>query len=175
MSGEAVFKIVQQNQFKASDHLKLIFRKGNDENIKKYLASKLKEATQNNAILKDKSSSLEIGYQKAQETNEQLMYEIQQLREENRRVVDQMKIEEQKKVNEVKEKMLVEQSEMQARNELEKKDEKQIANVQTLKFEDQIEELQKKILEQADKIQSILDQKRDIETENKDQQQKISH
>jgi hypothetical protein len=35
-----------------------------------------------------------------------------------------MKIEEQKKVNEVKEKMLVEQSEMQARNELEKKDEK---------------------------------------------------
>jgi hypothetical protein len=45
--------------------LKLIFRKGNDENIKKYLASKLKEATQSNAILKDKSSSLEMGYQKA--------------------------------------------------------------------------------------------------------------
>ena len=36
------------------------------------------------------------------------MYEIQSLREENRRVVDQMKIEEQEKVNEVKEKMLVE-------------------------------------------------------------------
>jgi hypothetical protein len=33
-----------------------------------------------------------------------------------------MKIEEQKKVNEVKEKMLVEQSEMQARNEAELKD-----------------------------------------------------
>lgn len=75
------------------------------------------------------------------------MFEIQQLREENRRVVDQMKIEEQKKINEVKEKMLVEQSEMQARNELEKKDEKQIVTAQTQKFEDQIEELQKKILE----------------------------
>ena len=33
-----------------------------------------------------------------------------------------MKIEEQKKINEVKEKMLVEQSEMQARNEAEMKD-----------------------------------------------------
>jgi hypothetical protein len=30
------------NQFKASDHLKLKFKKGNDESIKKYLSSKLK-------------------------------------------------------------------------------------------------------------------------------------
>lgn len=50
------------------------------------------------------------------------MFDIQQLREENRRIVDQMKIEEQKKINEVKEKMLVEQSEMQARNDHEKKE-----------------------------------------------------
>ena len=49
LSGEAIFKIVQQNQFKASDHLKLIFKKGNDENIKKYLAGKLKEANSSNA------------------------------------------------------------------------------------------------------------------------------
>ena len=50
------------------------------------------------------------------------MYDISQLREENRRIVDQMKIEEQKKINDVKEKMLVEQSEMQARNDQEKKE-----------------------------------------------------
>ena len=47
-----------------------------------------------------------------------------------------MKIEEQKKINEVKEKMLVEHSEMQARNEQEKKDEKQQVSIQTQKFED---------------------------------------
>jgi len=41
-SGEGTFKIVQQNQFKASDHLKLKFKKGNDESIKNYLSSKLK-------------------------------------------------------------------------------------------------------------------------------------
>jgi hypothetical protein len=50
------------------------------------------------------------------------MYEIQQLREENRRIVDQLKIEEQKKLNEVKEKMLVEQLEIQSKNELDKKE-----------------------------------------------------
>jgi hypothetical protein len=42
-SGEGTFKIVQQNQFKASDHLKLRFKKGNDETIKKLLSEKLKE------------------------------------------------------------------------------------------------------------------------------------
>jgi hypothetical protein len=36
------------------------------------------------------------------------MADLNQLMEENRRVVDQLKIEEQKKVNEVKEKMLLE-------------------------------------------------------------------
>lgn len=122
VSGEAVLKIVQTNQFKASDHLRLKFRKGNDEVIKRYLSSKLKDATQSSKDLAERSAGLEQAYAKAQETNEQLMHDIQQLREENRRVVDQMKIEEQKKINEVKEKMLVEQSEMQARNEAEMKD-----------------------------------------------------
>ena len=36
-------------------------------------------------------------------------------REENRRIADHMKIEEQKKLNELREKMLLEQSEMSAR------------------------------------------------------------
>ena len=50
-----------------------------------------------------------------------------------------MKIEEQKKINEVKEKMLVEQSEMQARNEAEIKD-------STIRAEKTSKELQEKIL-----------------------------
>jgi hypothetical protein len=43
-AGEALLKVVQTNQFKASDHLKLRFKRGNDENIKKYLSIKLKES-----------------------------------------------------------------------------------------------------------------------------------
>ena len=73
-----------------------------------------------------------------------------------------MKIEEQKKLNEVKEKMLLEQSEMQARNDADKKE-------TNLKSENQIKELQEKVMQQADHIQSLQDQKRDLETENKEQ------
>ena len=53
-------------------------------------------------------------------TNESLTMELQMSREENRRIADHMKIEEQKKLNELREKMLLEQSEMSARaqNEL---------------------------------------------------------
>lgn len=107
-SNEAVFKIIQQNQFKASDHLRLKFRRGNDDQIKKYLANKLKSSLNLINELQDKSSTFETSFQKSTETNEQLMFDITQLREENRRIVDQLKIEEQKKINEVKEKMLVE-------------------------------------------------------------------
>jgi hypothetical protein len=59
VSGEALLKIVQTNQFKASDHLRLRFRKGNDESIKKYLAQKLKDAIQSNRDLNEKSTSFE--------------------------------------------------------------------------------------------------------------------
>ena len=110
------------NQFKASDHLKLKFKKGNDESIKKYLSTKLKMTKEALIEIQQKCGQLEQTHHKVLETNEQLMFDTNQLREENRRVVDQMRIQEQKSINEVKEKMLVEQSEMQARNDGEKKD-----------------------------------------------------
>ena len=48
--------------------------------------------------------------------------EVGQAREEVRRVTDQMTIENQKAINEVREKMLLEQAEMQARFDSELKD-----------------------------------------------------
>ena len=87
-SNDAIFKIVQQNQFKASDHLRLKFKRGNDENIKKYLAEKLKTSLAQLQEYTQKSANFEQAYSKGQETNEQLMFDIQQLREENRRIVD---------------------------------------------------------------------------------------
>ena len=78
-----------------------------------------------------------------------------------------MKIEEQKRINEVKEKMLVEQQEMQARNNAEKQDESHRSNLS-------LQESQQKVLEQADLIQKLQDAKRDLETLTKEQEQKIS-
>ena len=64
-SGEALFKIVQQNQFKASDHLRLRFKRGNDESIKKYLSGKLKDAKLSIQNLTQKSSELEHAFHKS--------------------------------------------------------------------------------------------------------------
>ena len=47
------------NQFKASDHLKLKFKKGNDESIKKYLSSKLKLTKDTLINLEQKQGALE--------------------------------------------------------------------------------------------------------------------
>ncbi len=62
MSGDAQFKIVQTNQFKASDHLRLRFKKGNDEAIKKFLAEELKNAKTQNRDLNEKASNLESAF-----------------------------------------------------------------------------------------------------------------
>ena len=51
--------------------------------------------------------------------------ELGQQREEVRRVSDQMQIDNQKQLNEVREKMLLEQAEMQARFDAEVKDTRQ--------------------------------------------------
>ena len=66
--------------------------------------------------------ALEEALGKAQTSNEQLMADYTQLREDNRRLVDQMRLEEQKHLNEQKERMLIEQAEVQARNEAEKRE-----------------------------------------------------
>ena len=53
-------------------------------------------------------SSMEDALIKAQTSNEQLMTDYNQLRDDHRRLVDQMRLEEQKHLNELKERMLIE-------------------------------------------------------------------
>jgi hypothetical protein len=64
-ANDAIFKIVQQNQFKASDHLKLRFHRGNDESIKKYLATKLKQTLASLSELTERSQFLEQSQSKS--------------------------------------------------------------------------------------------------------------
>jgi len=56
--------------------LRLRFKQGNDQAIKKYLSGKLKDAKIQSQQLLEKSNNFESVYQKATETNEQLMYDI---------------------------------------------------------------------------------------------------
>ena len=81
-------------------------------------------------------------------------------------------------LDQLKEKMLVEQSEMQARNEAELKD-------NSLRADQSSREMQEKILQQTDQISALKteileltsklkDEKRDLETENKEKENKIA-
>ena len=92
-------------------HLSLRLKQGNDETIKKHLALKLKEARELIDGLKKSEMSMNEALKSATSTNEQIMADNGQLKEENRRVVDELKLEEQKHINDLKEKMLAENGE----------------------------------------------------------------
>jgi hypothetical protein len=94
VSNEGVLSLVEQNQYQTLVHVSLKLKQGNDDTIKRYLAGKLKE-TRESLDLKSKTLiSLEDALVKAQTSNEQLMADYTQLREDNRRLVDQMRLEE---------------------------------------------------------------------------------
>ena len=119
---DASLSIVETNQFKALTYLSLTFRKANDEMLKKHLAGKLKECLHGNRELSQVNSELGARLADCQMSRDQMQGEVSQAREEVRRVTDQMTIENQKAINEVREKMLLEQAEMQARFDSELKD-----------------------------------------------------
>ena len=77
-----------------------------------------------------------------------------------------MQIENQKQINEVREKMLLEQAEMQARFDSELKDARQ-------RHDTQHSEIQSKFDSLNDSNQQVLDQKRNLETEVKELTQKL--
>ena len=128
---------------------------------------------------------------KAQTSNEQLMTDYNQLRDDHRRLVDQMRLEEQKHLNELKERMLIEQAEVQSRAEAEKREMAQKHEREVRSLMEKVEQHIKTNSEQVDKIQSISQQnmrslrehelkydqlnevKRNLEVENKEQRQKI--
>lgn len=114
-----MLNFVEQNQYQSIIRLYLQLKKGNDENIKKYLATKLKETKENAAnsekqfkdeieSLKNKMYGLEDTLAKSKYDNEQLLIEVGQFREENKRIVGQLKMEEEKRLHELREKTLLE-------------------------------------------------------------------
>jgi len=48
VSNEAIVNIVENNNYRALTHMSLKYKQGNDEAIKKYLATKLKESKDQN-------------------------------------------------------------------------------------------------------------------------------
>lgn len=103
---------MESNQFRALTHLSLQFKRANDENLKKHLSERL-QATRGD----QREMQRQIGHFQAltSDLNQncaQLTGDLQAAREEVRRVQDAMEIDTQKKLNELRERMLVEQAEM---------------------------------------------------------------
>mmetsp|Transcript_15129 Transcript_15129/g.10988 ORF Transcript_15129/g.10988 Transcript_15129/m.10988 type:complete len:105 (-) Transcript_15129:85-399(-) len=86
--GEAQFQVVEMSSFRDIVHISLKLKQGTDDHIKKYLAERLKECKESLEFFRQSGSQMEEGLHKSQTTNEALMIELQQLREENRRIVD---------------------------------------------------------------------------------------
>lgn len=84
-----------------------------------------------------------------------------QAKEQVRRVTDAMTIENQKQLNELREKMLLEQAEIQVRFDREIKDSRQ-------KHENSYNELQSKHEQQVAQNNQLLDVRRDLETQIKE-------
>jgi len=88
VSNEATLQLVEQTQYQTLMHLMLKLRLANDETLKRHLASRLKDATHLTTSLTQRVSQLEDAYQRAQQSNEQIMQDNQALHEEKRRMVD---------------------------------------------------------------------------------------
>lgn len=62
--------LVEQNQYQTLVHVALKLRQGNDDAVKRHLASRLKETRDANEQLRKNVASLDDGYSKATSTNE---------------------------------------------------------------------------------------------------------
>ncbi len=93
--------------------------------------------------------------------------ELQTYKEENCRLADRMKIEEAKKLNEVKEKMLLEQQEMQSRHE-------KTLREMTQKYEEQVDGLTKKNENTSCESVSLQETKINLEANNREKTSKIA-
>ena len=110
-------------------HLSLRLKAGGDEAVKRYLAERVRECSDTIAEVRTKLESAEDALQHVGSSHEKLSLEmgamsrkVADARDEGRRLADSTRLDEQKRANELKEKMLLEQSEMQARYESEKRE-----------------------------------------------------
>jgi len=102
--------------------LQLAFKKANDETLKKHLAIRIQDIKSASGDQRQQLDQLHRTTQELTQERTQLVGDLQQAREECRRVQDAMQIDQQKALNALREKMLLEQAEMQSKHENEVKD-----------------------------------------------------
>ena len=102
-TGEATFNIVETNQFKALTHLSLKFREANDQTLKQYLSNRLSEEKNTNDKLRNRIEGLEENLNVKSNDLERSTMDLMRLQNEREKTIEKLLLEEQKKINELKE------------------------------------------------------------------------
>jgi hypothetical protein len=94
VSDEGVLRFEEKTPYNMLQHASLKLKKANNVTLLNHLALKLKESLSQHEESKSLVAQLRDAYGKAVSSNEQIMQDVAQLKDENRRVQSQLQIEE---------------------------------------------------------------------------------
>jgi len=129
---------VETNQFKALTHLSLKFREANDQSLKQYLAQRLAEERATNEKLRFRIDGLEDTLSGKHNELERANMDLHKLQSDRDKTVEQLLLDEQKKLNELKENAFEREKNLQREFDSQRKE-------MTSYYESNIKELQNKL------------------------------
>lgn len=165
-NGEAIFSVVETNNFKALTHLQLKFKTATDESMKLYLASKLQLEKQSNEDLRISNRKLSEELNGKSMEHESLFQEYKLLQEEMHRVQEQTKLDEQIKFNDFAEKSMERESRMISEWEIQKRESEN-------DYKSRISQLESKLSKYTASNESLTESKYELESLIKEQNSRI--
>ncbi|CAD8167953.1 unnamed protein product [Paramecium pentaurelia] len=119
-NGESTLAVIENNEFKKLTHLSLRLRSATDDILKYFLANKLAIEKQENEEFQKKTKKLTEQLEEKQWELENLKSEVRKFTEENNAVLQQMQLDEQKKLNDFREQALTKETNFKRESENEK-------------------------------------------------------
>ncbi|CAD8155831.1 unnamed protein product [Paramecium octaurelia] len=119
-NGESTLAVIENNEFKKLTHLSLRLRSATDDILKYFLANKLAIEKQENEELQKKTKKLTEQLEEKQWELENLKSEVRKFTEDNNAVLQQIQLDEQKKLNDFREQALSRETNFKRESENEK-------------------------------------------------------
>ncbi|KAM3139160.1 hypothetical protein pb186bvf_008758 [Paramecium bursaria] len=120
-NNESTLAVIENNEFKRLTHLALRFRSATDEILKNFLSQKLAKERLECEELYKRNRKLDEGLQERNWENDNLRAELRKFQEERDSTVQQLLLEEQKKINELKEQQIAKETNFVRESEHERK------------------------------------------------------
>lgn len=163
---DAVFQIVENNEFKSQTHLNLKFRSANDEMLKKYLSNGWKTTKADYENLFEKYTELSENYELKASQYEKLNEEIRNITEESHHSMEKLRNEYEKKINEIKESFLDKENSSMKFFESDKSNNDH-------RFKEREQMLLNKIERLEQNLNNTTETKLELESKDKESRQKI--